>query len=273
MAQDRERPAAKGLFRQQFGHHAGAYATSSVHAKGQSLERLIALMHPQPAWRVLDVATGAGHTALAIAPHVACVVASDMTAEMLAETAKLAAARGIGNVETAEADAERLPFADQSFDAVTCRLAAHHFAEPARFVAEAWRVLEPSGLLGVVDNTAPDASTMPGLAPAEIAEAAAAYNRFEALSDPSHGRALSVEEWRGLITGAGFAIEATERAKKDIDFSDWVRRMGCDGETIARLEALLLGTAPLSRFLAPRREADRLTFDLEETIFVARRRG
>ncbi len=68
-------------------------------------------------------------------------------------------------------------------------------------------------------------------------------------------------------------IEATERAKKDIDFEDWVRRMGCDAETIARLEALLLGTPHLACFLVPRQVGDRLTFDLEETIFVARRLG
>ncbi len=190
MAQDREPPAAKGLVQRQFGANAAAYATSSVHAKGQSLDRLVELVHPQPAWRVLDIATGAGHTALAMSRHVAHVVASDMIAEMLAETAKLATSRGLANVETAEADAERLPFADHSFDAVTCRLAAHHFPEPARFVAEAWRVLKPSGMLGLVDNTAPDSETMPGLGPMEIAEAAAAYNRFEALRDPSHARAL-----------------------------------------------------------------------------------
>ena len=59
----------KSLVQQQFGAHAAAYATSSVHAKGASLGRLVELVRPQPSWQALDVATGAGHTAAAFAPR------------------------------------------------------------------------------------------------------------------------------------------------------------------------------------------------------------
>ena len=82
---------AGSLVQQKFGAAAADYAASTVHAKGESLARLVALVDPQHHWRVLDVATGAGHTALALAPHVEHVVASDITAEMLAEAGKLAA--------------------------------------------------------------------------------------------------------------------------------------------------------------------------------------
>lgn len=92
---------------------------------------------------MLDVATGAGHTALLFAPYVAQVVAGDVTFSMLRTTAELAAARGIGNVVPAGADAQALPFAADSFDLVTCRLGAHHFPQVAAFVAEAARVLRP----------------------------------------------------------------------------------------------------------------------------------
>ena len=71
---------------------------------------------------MLDVATGAGHTALAFAPHVAKVTATDITEEMLAETRKLAESRGLANVKTLTANAEDLPFPDASFDLVVCRL-------------------------------------------------------------------------------------------------------------------------------------------------------
>ena len=104
------------LVQQQFGAHAAAYATSAVHAKGASLARVVELVAPEPHWHALDIATGAGHMALAFAPHVANVVASDITPEMLAETAKLAAAQGHANIEIAHADAGALPFADASFD-------------------------------------------------------------------------------------------------------------------------------------------------------------
>ena len=71
----------KSLVRSQFGASAAAYATSKVHAKGASLGRLVELVKPQRSWRALDIATGAGHTAAAFAPHVASVVASDITPE------------------------------------------------------------------------------------------------------------------------------------------------------------------------------------------------
>ena len=76
------------LIRSQFGVAASDYATSEVHAKGESLARIVELAAPQHPWRALDVATGAGHMAAAFAPHVANVVASDITDEMLAQAAK-----------------------------------------------------------------------------------------------------------------------------------------------------------------------------------------
>ncbi len=83
-----------------FGRAAADYAASGVHAYGYSLNWLIELTQPQPDWHVLDVATGAGHTALTFAPHVAQVVASDITAEMLSEAARLAQERGFTNFTT-----------------------------------------------------------------------------------------------------------------------------------------------------------------------------
>ena len=70
---------SKELVQKQFGEHAEAYATSRVHAQGASLKRLVELIQPQADWRVLDVATAAGHTAYAFAPHVAHVTATDLT--------------------------------------------------------------------------------------------------------------------------------------------------------------------------------------------------
>ena len=135
------------LVQKKFGDAAADYATSTVHAEGESLARLIALVDPQPNWRVLDVATGAGHMAIALAPHVAKVTATDITDAMLAETRKLVHARKLHNVRTGNARAEDLPFPDMSFDLVTCRLAAHHFRRMPAFAAEAFRVLMPQGRL------------------------------------------------------------------------------------------------------------------------------
>ena len=152
----------KSLAQQRFGAAAADYATSAVHAKGASLVRLVELTEPESHWRVLDVATGAGHTALAFAPHVAKVTATDITDEMLAEARKLAADRGLANVRTLSAKAEDLPFPDTSFDLVVCRLAAHHFDDVTAFAGGAFRVLMPGGMIGIVDTIGPDATTAPG---------------------------------------------------------------------------------------------------------------
>jgi ubiquinone/menaquinone biosynthesis C-methylase UbiE len=151
----------KSLAQRRFGAAAADYVISEVHAKGASLKRLAELTEPKSHWRVLDVATGAGHTALAFAPHVAKVTANDVTEEMLAETRKLAKARDLANVRTLFAKAEDLPFPDASFDLVVCRLAAHHFDDVAGSTAEAYRVLMPGGTIGIVDTLAPDTATAP----------------------------------------------------------------------------------------------------------------
>ncbi len=248
---------ASSLVQQKFGAAAADYAASAVHAKGESLARLVELVGPRPHWRVLDVATGAGHTALVFAPHVGHVIASDITGEMLAEAAKLALKRGLANVETAHADAARLPFPDGSFDLVTCRLAAHHFADPAAFVAQSWRVLKPGGVFGLVDNVSPDEE-----------ETARVYNAYEKLRDPSHGRCLSLAEWSALLMSTGFIDIVAERMDQDIAFNPWAERMRCDAPTIARLKTML-GDPRLKAYLRPRTAEDGLMFTLQEAIIVA----
>jgi ubiquinone/menaquinone biosynthesis C-methylase UbiE len=247
------------LVQKKFGEAAADYAASTVHAKGESLKRLVELVQPQPSWRMLDVATGAGHTALAFAPHVAKVTASDITDQMLAEAKRLAAERGLGNVKTARAKAEDLPFPDMSFDLVTCRLAAHHFDKPRVFVTEAFRVLMPGGVLALVDNISPDEH-----------ELARAYNHFEKLRDPSHGRCLGLAEWTALLADAGFTVEHSEYMDQPIEFGLWAKRMRCDGATVARLKALL-GEEPLRSYLRPRETDGDLAFTLQEAIIAARK--
>jgi ubiquinone/menaquinone biosynthesis C-methylase UbiE len=262
----------KSLVQQQFGAHAAAYSTSTVHAKGASLARLVELTQPQAHWRALDVATGAGHTAAAFAPHVASVVASDLTDEMLVEAAALAATKGLTNMSTARADAEALPFLDGSFELVTCRIAAHHFPDVPTFVAEARRVLAPGGTLAVVDNISPDQASTPGFSSADLRDAALTYNAFEKIRDPSHGRCLGMAEWSEVIEDAGLEPVHAERLAKDMEFLPWAERMGGDATTIERLRAMLNGASPaLAAFLKPRLVDGSLWFTLDEAILISRK--
>ncbi len=218
----RDGQTGKDLVRRQFGANAANYATSVVHAKGASLGRLVELMEPRASWRMLDIATAAGHTAFAFAPHVAHVVASDLVEEML-EVAKAGAAeRGIDNVDVELADAEALPFDGAAFDAVTCRIAPHHFENPQRFVAEVVRVLRPGGLFGLVDNMVND-------------EASQFVNDWERKRDPSHVLALSVEEWTALMEAEGLVVVAGETLAKRMQFQAWTENMSVPEPTRAEL--------------------------------------
>lgn len=261
---------SKQLVQQQFGPNAGNYAVSPVHATGASLARLVELARPGRDWAALDVATGAGHTAAAFAPHVGRVVASDLTVEMLAEAEKLAAARGLANMTTAVADAEALPFADATFDLVSCRIAPHHFGNIPQFIGEASRVLTGGGTFALVDNVSLDSETTPGFEDEALGAADVIYNLLEKIRDPSHGRSLTPAAWRGLVTGAGLRIAHWELMKKEMDFAVWLKNMSVGATLGARLEAMVVDAEPCLRaFLSPRRTPDGLKLDFTEIVLIA----
>jgi ubiquinone/menaquinone biosynthesis C-methylase UbiE len=248
----------KNTIREQFGAHASAYASSEIHAKGASLARLVELLQPQPEWDVLDVATGAGHTALTLAPHVAHVTATDITSQMLEQAHRLAAERGLSNITVETADAEALPYDDGRFDLVTCRIAPHHFADIPLFLNESVRVLRPGRLLAVVDNIVP-----PGSIGSYI-------NAFEKLRDPSHGRCLSSDEWIIAFQAAGLKIQHRETLRKIVSFSFWAKR---HNETMqSYLLAMLSETSgETARFLQPEKSAQDTTFTLREGLFIGQK--
>jgi SAM-dependent methyltransferase len=229
-----EDKAIKDLVRQRFGAAAQGYVTSAGHARGGDLQRLLELAQPRGDERLLDVATGGGHTALAFAPHVREVVASDLTPRMLAAAEAFIRGQGVSNVSFELADAEDLPFADASFEIVTSRIAPHHFPNPQRFVRQAARVLRPGGLFLLDDNMAPEAP-----------ELDAFMNRFEKWRDPGHVRACTLSEWRGWMAEAGLRVEhADPLASKRYEFADWVARMHMPEPERAALEAWLLAAPP-----------------------------
>lgn len=260
----------KELVKQQFGPTAAAYATSKVHAQGASLKRLVELVQPQAHWQVLDVATAAGHTAFAFAPHVAQVVASDLTPEMLVVAARVAGEKGINNVTFQEADAEALPFATDSFDLVTCRIAPHHFPDIDRFLGEAARVLRPAGILAVVDNIVPG-SAEESAAGAQLRAAGDYINAIEKLRDPSHARCWSQAEWISGFQKAGFTVLHDEVAPKEMEFNDWAKRMVKSEATLLELRQLFLAASgPAADFLTPTPHADDFVFYLSEVIVVGK---
>jgi SAM-dependent methyltransferase len=219
---------SKSLSRERFGAFAEDYVTSTVHARGEELDRLVEIARPQPDWVALDVATGGGHTALKFAPLVDRVIATDITPEMLREAEAYSRSQGADNVTFEPADAEDLPFGAGRFDLVTCRIAPHHFPNCRRFVQEAARVLRSGGLLLVQDLCLP-----------EQKEAAGYVDSFERLRDPSHHRGYSESEWVAMFEVEGLTVQHTELIVKHHQFRPWAERQGCSPEIMERLVELV----------------------------------
>ncbi len=249
------------LVQRQFAAHADKYVTSRDHVRGDSLDRLLELVQPQPNWRVLDVATGGGHTALAIAPHVREVVASDVTREMLAAAERHLSRQGVTNVVFREADAGALPFELGEFDLVTCRIAPHHFPDCAAFVREAARVVRPGGLVALIDNIVPDDP-----------QAARFINALEKLRDPSHQWAHAQGAWLDFFALAGLRVTSAEVFQKSIDFEPWAERIGVGAHARLQLKVLLRHAPPAARqALAPVFQGEAVSFMLTELLLIAAR--
>src|SRR5262245_36289908 len=212
----------------QFGAAAAKYATSGVHAGGPNLDEIVARAALRGNERVLDVGCGAGHTALALAGGAAEVIALDLTEQMLATAAGLARDRGVTNVWFKRGRAEELPFADASFDVVTSRLCAHHYADPVAATREAARVLRRGGQYLLVDSFSPENPVSDTY-----------LNAIEVLRDPSHVRNYSVPEWRAMLEDAGFDVEVGPLWPTRLEFDNWVARIGTPAPLVAALRALI----------------------------------
>lgn len=254
----------KARVQDQFGSSATAYVTSATHAGGDDLEQLAAWAETGLYEIALDVATGGGHTALAMAPRYGRVVATDLTRSMLTAAAAHLARQGAPNVSYAVADAEDLPFRSASVALVTCRIAPHHFAAVDRFVAEVARVVQPGGLFLLEDSVAP-----------ELPEAVAFLNRMEALRDTTHVRSLRHSEWRELLRSNGLEVERQALFLKVHPFSRWIERARTPPEAIERLleHARTASTATRAALhIETDGSGDIVSYADHKALFKARRR-
>lgn len=202
-----------------FGASAEGYRASETHREGSDLDRIAAWC--TGADRALDVATGAGHTARVLRREgVRSVIALDAAPTMV-ETARDATPTIAGVI----GDAERLPFEADTFDAVTCRIAPHHFPAPVAFVGEVARVLRSGGTFALEDNVVP-----------ENVELSAYLNELERLRDPTHVASRRLSTWREWLEAVGFDVEEQFRHTKPLAFDSWVGRVGAlDGDDIDRV--------------------------------------
>jgi len=206
---------------QVWDERAQLYRDSEAHREGEDLDLIVEWGLTAPGRRALDVATGGGHVARRLREAGFEVTSSDPAPAMEPDVV---------------CRAEELPFDDGSFDLVTCRVAAHHFEDVRRAVAEMARVSADAVI--VADN----------LSLGETVEEA------ERLRDSTHVRCYSEDEWREFLEAAGLVVDEVRVLDKPIEVEPWLARAGCSGDAAARVRALLEdriddGTLVLSRLV------------------------
>ncbi len=189
-----------------WSERAEAYRAATEHAGGEDLGLLVEWCAAESGVTVLDVASGGGHTALALREAGCTVVTADSAPGMRPDVI---------------CRAEELPFAGGSFDAAVSRIAPHHFEDVRAAIAELARVARR---VVVVEDTL--------YVGEEVEEA-------ERLRDPTHVRSYTDAEWRGLFAGAGLDVDEVAFVEKRRPVDDWLARTGCTGEEAERVRALL----------------------------------
>jgi len=188
-------------------------------------EAVRAFLQPTGTERAIDVGTGTGALAFALAPWVAEVIAIDSSPELL-EQARLRAAE-FPDVTFAEGDGTKLDVLPGTFDIAGCARTLHHVRRPELFVAELARVTRPSGSVLVIDQIAPGDPLV-----------AVELDRFERARDPSHTRLLPDVDVRSLLEANGLVVTRTQFVEERRDLDTYLDLAGCEGESRERAEAL-----------------------------------
>ncbi|MCA9837741.1 MAG: class I SAM-dependent methyltransferase [Trueperaceae bacterium] len=188
------------------------YASSTPHKSGPSLPKLIALARPQKDDICLDVGTGTGHTAAALAPFVKEIYGLDPSEGM-----RLAAEQTYGSIENlsfVDGSSEATGFPDNHFDIVTARHTLHHHPSMSRTLLELHRILKPGGRLIIVDEVTPNQ------------EVDDWYHELELTRDPTHFRAYYLYEWQSFIRDADLSwIVGDSETRYTLDCESWIKRM------------------------------------------------
>lgn len=202
--------------REQYAAVAANYAVSESHGRGDDLAWFAARAGTVAPTLAVDVACGGGFSTRALLAAGHRVVATDLTPESLEVARSVTHDEPVSWVAGA---AERLPIPTARAGIVGCRIAPHHFGDPARFVDEVVRVLVPGGLFLLVDTTVP-----------EDDELARWLDDVERLRDQSHRRSWAPSRWRAVLGGAGLRIDETQVYRKRHELEPWLARARCVGD-------------------------------------------
>jgi len=249
----------------QFGPQARLYAMSHLHRSGATLELLVERLQPVMDESLLDLACGPAHTGLFFAPFVREVCGYDLSPEMLQAARIGAKAKAVSAFHAVGGDVHRLPFRERSFDLVTCRAAAHHFADPLAALHEAARVLRRGGRLGIVDGTVPEDDELDRF-----------INDLDVLHDPTTVRNYRASEWRAMVEKTSLRLDLVEGDLRELpagrSLADWIARAGGSTAVFEEARRRILGASSRVRdHLRIEERGDDLFFDYDRVLVMARR--
>ena len=211
----------------------GWLATSKVHIRDEILESIEQMVGAsgvgnQYAWSV-DLGSGAGFTAFAVAQVSNQVIASDVAEHMLRQAQWLGQERRIYNLNFFQNSAEFLPFASESIDLVTSRVTAHHFQNFEEALGETHRVLKKGGSLLMADSVAP-----------EDDDIASWMNDIELRRDWSHIENRKISTINEMLTKLGFTVVENDYPRTYLRFNEWTARAKVSFEETEALRKVFL---------------------------------
>jgi ubiquinone/menaquinone biosynthesis C-methylase UbiE len=248
------------LIVEQFTAQAEPFASYAPHSDEDAMRLVREAVGLTAEDEVLDVACGPGLVACDFARFARRVTGIDLTPGMIEQARRRQASNGLANLDWRVADVTRLPFDDASFSLVFSRYAFHHLLEPARTLAEMARVCRPGGRVVVVDVYSRDA------------EQGAAYDRVERLRDPSHVRAIGLDEFPGLFREAG--LEAVEPLFHglDVKLDELLAATESPSESLDQIRSIFREDEGLDRLGVNARTVDgAIVFTFPIAVFVGRK--
>lgn len=232
-----------------FDRSAENYLKSSDHAVGADLQYFKEYFKNVSVEKALDVACAAGHFAKAFPAEK--VFTTDLSFNMLK-----AARDSMGFDMPVLSKGEFLPYKDEVFDMVGCRIAMHHFMSPCMFMYDTYRILKSGGYFVLIDSVV-------GIEDEEL-------NRLELIRDETHRRSFCPDEIKAMAEAEGFQLETSEVFLKRHDFEEWAQRLKPSKEQYRQIVDAFLNVSPkVKKELRIETESDKiLSYTDKKAIFI-----
>lgn len=243
----------------QFTRQAAPFAAAAAIRNQEALDRIVQLAGAGPHDTVLDVACGPGLLACAFAKVAKHATGVDMTPAMLEQARKTQQEQGVKNVSWQPGDVYSLPFPPSQFSIVSSRFVFHHLQDPLAALREMKRVCKLGGKI-VVADMAPQPTK------------AATLNAAELLRDPSHVRAMPLDELRGLFARVGLAALQVNNYRMEGELEDLLSRSFPNEGDADRLRRIYVESISDDALDLNTRQADgKIFYSLPVAVLVAQK--